>query len=206
MDGKRVLKRSDVVGSVLPVRHCRISPDASAVLFSAVLNSDAMHAHHAKEAPTSGHLPPSQRQLVRGIAVFEAVKGLAALLSAIGLAELLHHDLHQLVLELVGHFGLKPTQSFPHIVLHYADVLNRTPIGTLEILLCSYATLRLTEAYGLWNESAWGAWLGALSGGLYVPFELRHLWHDPSAIGASVLAINLLLVAFLAMQLWRKRG
>ena len=147
----------------------------------------------------------STRRALRSIALFEAFKGLAALLIGVGLVELLHHDLGQLVLELVGHFGLDLARPFSTLLLHYADVLNHTPLGTLELLLGTYLAIRLTEAYGLWRQKTWGEWLGALSGGLYIPFELQHLWHDPKLLSAAVLAFNVLIVGFLAVQLWRRR-
>ena len=136
---------------------------------------------------------------------FEAFKGVAALLIGIGLLELLHHDLRRLVLELVGHFGLDASQHFPALLLAYAERLNNTPLATLELLLGAYLAIRLTEAYGLWQAHAWAEWLGALSGGLYIPFELHHLWHAPSTVSALVLAINALIVGFLAGQLWHRR-
>ena len=145
------------------------------------------------------------RRALRSIALFEAFKGLAALVMGLGLLELLHHDLRQLVLEAVGHFGLNPSQPFPALVLHYTDVLNTTPLDTLELMLGAYLLTRLTEAYGLWHQKAWGEWLGALSGGVYVPFELHHLWHSPNRLGGLVLAVNLLIVGFLALQLHQRR-
>lgn len=147
-----------------------------------------------------------QARTLRGIALFESLKGLAALASGVGLLSLLHHDLRHLVLELVGHFGLDPAQHFPALVLHYVDVLNGTPLDTLELLLAAYVTIRLAEAYGLWNDRAWAEWLGALSGGLYVPFELRHFWHQPTAVSATVLGLNLLVVAFLLRRLRERRA
>lgn len=146
----------------------------------------------------------STRRALRSIALFEAFKGLAALLIGVGLVELLHHDLRHLVLELVGHFGLDAAQPFPALLLHAADVLNHTPLATLELLLGAYLAIRLTEAYGLWRQQAWAEWLGALSSGLYIPFELQHLAHEPNVLGAAVLAVNVLVVGFLALQLWRR--
>jgi uncharacterized membrane protein (DUF2068 family) len=143
---------------------------------------------------------------LRAIAVFEASKGLAALAIGIGLAQLLHHDLHHLVLELVGHFGLNPDQPFPALLLHYTDVLNNTPLDTVELLLGGYLTLRFVEAYGLWMARAWAEWLGALSGGLYIPFEVHHLWHDPGVPSVLVTTINVLIVTFLTMQLRQRRA
>ena len=155
------------------------------------------------KAPTSPAMGSSRA--LRSIALFEAFKGLAALAIGIGLVELLHHDLRHLVLELVGHFGLEPGQQVPALLLSYADALNNTPVATVEWLLGAYLLTRLLEAYGLWREKAWGEWLGALSGGLYIPFELRHLWHSPTTLSTAVLALNVLIVGFLAQRLWQRR-
>ena len=65
--------------------------------------------------------------------------------------------------------------------------------------------MRWAEAWGLWQGHSWGEWLGALSGALYVPFELRHLLHRPTWLNAAVLMLNVAVVAFLAWELWRER-
>lgn len=140
------------------------------------------------------------------IALFEGLKGLVALLIGIGMVELLQHDLRQLLLELMGHLGLEVTQQFPATLLHYADALNSTPLGTLELFLGAYLAIRLAEAWGLWHEKAWAEFLGALSGGIYIPFELHHLWHSPSGLSWGVFTFNVLIVGYLSRQLWRRRA
>ena len=64
--------------------------------------------------------------------------------------------------------------------------------------------MRLLEAYGLWNDRAWGEWLGALSGGLYIPFEISYLMHRLSVISVVVLAGNVFVASFLVFQLWSR--
>jgi uncharacterized membrane protein (DUF2068 family) len=170
----------------------------------------ALHARElfttTEELTLSTDMSSGKGRALRAIALFEASKGLAALVIGIGLAQLLHHDLHQLVLELVGHFGLDLNQPFPALLLHYADVLNTTPLDTVELLLGGYLSLRFVEAYGLWMARAWAEWLGALSGGLYIPFELHHFWHEPGVLSFLVTAINVLIVAFLVMQLRQRQA
>jgi uncharacterized membrane protein (DUF2068 family) len=163
-----------------------------------------MSKQASQPATQEGHT--LQDRTLRAIAVFEGLKGLAALASSIELLNLLHHDLRHFALELVGHFGLNPAQHYPALLLQYVDELNSTPVSTLMLFASAYVATRLTEAYGLWHERRWGEWLGALSGALYVPFELRHLYHQPSPISAAVLALNVAMVAFLAFQLRQRRA
>jgi uncharacterized membrane protein (DUF2068 family) len=150
----------------------------------------------AARAPSHG-----QKRALRTIAVLEAAKGAAALAASLGFFSLLHHDLHPLAVALISHFGLNPGDHYPAIVLHYADLLADQNLRNLVLLAAGYVVLRFAEAYGLWRQQRWGEWLGALSGALYVPFELRHLLHSPSLASVLVLAANVLVVAYLALQL-----
>lgn len=99
----------------------------------------------------------SLRTAVKAMAVFEATKGVAALLGLWGVLSLLHHDIHRLVLELIGHAGLSPQQRYPALLLQAADALNVTPVSTLVLLGCLYAAVRFIEAWGLWQDKAWGS-------------------------------------------------
>jgi uncharacterized membrane protein (DUF2068 family) len=148
----------------------------------------------------------TQRHTLHAIALYEGIKGVAALAASIGLLELLHHDLRRIASELIGHFGLDPERHYPALLLHYVDLLNSTNVRSLVLIALAYAVLRLAEAYGLWRDRPWGGWLGAASGGLYLPFEVYHLSHRLSWTGVIVFVANLSMVAFLVTRLWRRRG
>jgi uncharacterized membrane protein (DUF2068 family) len=153
----------------------------------------------------AGAHPAARRRALQVIAVFEAAKGMAALAAIVGVLDLMHHDVRHLAIELIGRFGLNPDAHYPSILLHYAELVPNADVRSLVALAFAYILVRLLEAYGLWNDLAWGEWLGALSGGLYIPFETRHLVLGPSVIGGIVLACNVFLVIFLAIQLWNRR-
>lgn len=144
----------------------------------------------------------TQRRAVRAIALFEGIKGIVALAAIVGLVDLMHRDVRHLAIELIGRFGWNPTNRYSSVVLHYADVLTNADVRSLVFLALGYILLRLLEAYGLWNDRAWGEWLGALSGALYIPFEIRHLLHRSSLVSAAVLAANVLVVGYLVFRLW----
>lgn len=146
-----------------------------------------------------------KRRALHAIAVFEGIKGIAALAALLGAVNLMHHDVRHLAVELIGHFGLNPDDRYVSILLHYADLLPGADMRSLIVLGLAYSFVRLLEAYGVWNDRAWGAWLGALSGGLYIPFEVGHLMHRLSIIGAVVLAANAVVVCLLVLALWRRR-
>ena len=153
-----------------------------------------------------GTHPIAKRRALRAIAVFEAIKGIAALAAIIGVLDLMHRDVRHLAMELIGRFGLDPDARYPSLLLHYADLLPGTNVRSLVLLALGYILVRLLEAYGLWNDRAWAEWLGALSGGPYIPFEIGHLMHRPSVISAVVLVGNVFVVSFLVFQLWGRRN
>jgi len=145
------------------------------------------------------------RRVLHLIAAFEAIKGIAALAAVLGVLDLMHHDVRHLAIELIGHFHLNPEAHYPSVLLHYADLLPGIDLNLLVFLAAGYVATRFLESYGLWNDRAWGEWLGALSGALYVPFEVAHLIHRPTGITAAVLVFNIFLVCFLAIRLWHRR-
>jgi len=152
-----------------------------------------------------GTHPVAKRRALRTIAVFEAIKGIAAFAAIIGVLDLMHRDVRHLAIDLIGRFGLSPDAHYPSILLHYADLLPGADVRLLVLVASGYILVRLLEAYGLWNDRAWGEWLAALSGALYIPFESGHLIHRPSLISAAVLAGNVFVVVFMAFQLWCRR-
>jgi len=152
-----------------------------------------------------GAHPVAKRRTLRTIAIFEAIKGIAALAAIVGVLNLMNRDVRHLAVELIGRFGFNPDAHYPSLLLHYADLLPGANVRLMVFLAFGYIILRLLEAYGLWNDRVWGEWLGALSGGIYIPFEIGELMHRPSVIIAVVLASNIFVVGFLVFLLWRRR-
>jgi uncharacterized membrane protein (DUF2068 family) len=162
-------------------------------------------APHTGGTPqAAGGEPNAHRRALHAIALFEAVKGLAALAAGIGLLGLLHHDIHHLAVALLWRFHLDPALPYPAILLHYADLLSAIDLRTLAPVALAYIGVRFLEAWGLWRGKTWAEWLGALSGALYIPLEVAHLMHRTNLINAAVLLANVVIVGFLALQLWRR--
>ena len=153
----------------------------------------------------SGEHAKAQRNALRAIALFEALKGLAALIAIVGVVDLMHRDVRHLALELIGHFHASPSGHYSSLMLHYADLLPGANLHALIALAIGYISVRMVEAYGLWLDRAWAEWLAALSGGLYIPFEMQHFIERPTLINGGVWAINVAVVGFLGYQLWQRR-
>ena len=153
--------------------------------------------------PTSSlpaHKPPAG---LRTIAGFEAAKGALVLLAGLGLLGLIHRDVQEAGEELVRHFHLSPSSHYPRIFLELTARITDGWLWTLALGSLLYASLRFAEAYGLWRGKAWAEWLAAISGAIYVPFEVVELVKKVTALRMTSLAVNLLVVGYM-LSLLRK--
>lgn len=150
------------------------------------------------------HSPESKTLHV--IACFEALKGFAALAASVGLLSLAHHDVRAMAYALIGHFHLNPDAHYPKMLLDDAALLASSNLRQAILLAWGYAGIRLLEGYGLWRDRAWAEWLAALSGSIYLPWELNHLVQHTTVINGIVLIGNIAVVAYMVVRLRRRRN
>lgn len=151
--------------------------------------------------PVSRPAPISSPAGLRFIALLEATKGALVLLAGFGLFELVHRNIQDMAETLVQHFHLNPASRYPRIFIDTAGQLNDGNLWWLAGVAFAYALVRLVEAYGLWHRQRWAEWLGAVSGGIYVPVELYELLHGVSWPKVLVLAVNAVCVVYLVQAL-----
>ena len=138
---------------------------------------------------------------VRAVALFEAAKGLLALLSALALFRYLHADWQAAAQQLVAHLHLNPAKHYPHVLLALAADVTEPQRLALGMGALAYVALRWIEAYGLWRQRRWAMWLGIAGAGIYLPYELAEILHRPSALSAGALLLNLAVL----LLLWRQQ-
>jgi uncharacterized membrane protein (DUF2068 family) len=139
---------------------------------------------------------------VRSIAVFEALKGLVILLAGFGLLHFVHRDLQAAAEELVRHSHLNPAHHYPRIFIEAASRTSSSRIRFLAALAFLYSSVRFVEAYGLWYLKGWAEWFAIISGSIYVPIEIYELAKHATVLRATVLIVNLVIVAYLAYVRW----
>ena len=142
---------------------------------------------------------------IKTVALFEAFKGLLVLAAASGLLSLLHRDVHAVASELITHLHLNPASQYPRIFLDAASGVHGATVLWLAAGAAVYALVRLVEAWGLYAGKAWAEVLAAVSGAIYVPWELVELLRRPSWHGGLLLSINLLVVALMLAALLKRR-
>ena len=142
---------------------------------------------------------------IRAVAAVEGLKGIVVLLAGSGLLALVHKDLPELAARMVEHAHLNPASKWPRIFLDAVSRLDEPRVIMLATGALAYAVIRLFEAYGLFKGRAWAEWLSALSGALYVPFEIAELLRKPSLLTFALLFVNLAVVAVMSRALYQRR-
>src|SRR4051812_9573775 len=101
---------------------------------------------------------------LRGIAIFEAFKGILVLTIGFGLI-----------------FLNIPSHYFPHAerLYHFLRGLNYWMVGLAALI---YATVRFVEAYGLWRDRAWAEWMAIISTAIYLPLEFYEVFEKQGLI------------------------
>jgi uncharacterized membrane protein (DUF2068 family) len=142
---------------------------------------------------------------VKSVALFEATKGVIVLLAGFGLLSLLHHDLRALALDLVGRLHLDPERHYARGFINAAANTTDSRLWFIASIGFVYAAFRFVEAYGLWFCRTWAEWLALISGGIYLPLEAYELFRRVTWMRATALVANLVVVALIALVLWRNK-
>lgn len=134
---------------------------------------------------------------LRAIATMEALKGVLALLVAIGVHALAGVNLHAEAIKLFEKYHVSIQNHYVEMFLNSLDKITNSGLTVVTILAIGYAMIRFVEAYGLWHYMRWTEWFAFLSGAIYLPFEIYEVFKDPNLITFGVLGINILVVSYM---------
>jgi uncharacterized membrane protein (DUF2068 family) len=62
-----------------------------------------------------------------------------------------------------------------------------------------------TLRFGLWRGRRWAEWFAAVSGGIYIPFELYELFQGVTWLSVGALLVNVFVVGLMINALLRAR-
>ena len=142
---------------------------------------------------------------LRTIAVFEAFKGTLALLAAFGVLAIIPAGARHIAIELVGRLHLNAGKRYPGVFVRLLENTANAQLWLIAALVVVYAVVRFAEAYGLWRYRRWAEWLAAVSGAIYVPFEIYELSRGLTSVKLAALLLNIAVVGYMCYALWRSR-
>jgi uncharacterized membrane protein (DUF2068 family) len=149
--------------------------------------------------------PQLQHSALRLVALFEAFKGFIVLAGAFGLVSLLHKDVGALAEKLIEHTHLNPASHYPRILLDAANNLHDSRLVALSLGALVYSLIRLTEAYGLFRDRSWAEALAAVSGAIYLPFEVAAAVKEATLMHVALIVANAAVVSLMVYALLRRR-
>lgn len=150
--------------------------------------------------------PPQKAPIgLRSVAVFELVKGLLFLAIAISARWLIHGDVESAAEAVIRFLHLDPAWHYSRVFVENSVKLTDARLRLLSWIALAMAAIRMAEAYGLWHAFHWAEWFAVITAGVYLPIEVYHFCRHPSAAGAFIFLVNLLIVVYLARLLAENR-
>jgi uncharacterized membrane protein (DUF2068 family) len=144
------------------------------------------------------------------IVAFKAMKGVAALLLALGAYSLTDNNLPEDFRNLLEFFHIDPEKKF---FLELADRISEiTPnyLNWLAVISIVYALFMLLQAVGLALRASWAVWLVIAESAFFIPIEIfelvrrhtpnpdhPHILAHPKIVVAIVLVVNVAIVWYL---------
>ena len=128
---------------------------------------------------------------------FKVLKGMVALLLALGIYSLTDNDLPEEFQKLLMFLHLDPEKEF---FVKLADHVAKITPANLRWVVAGaviYSSFMLLQAVGLIFRVSWIVWLVIGESAFFVPIELFELVHRPSWIPFSILVVNVFIVWYL---------
>jgi uncharacterized membrane protein (DUF2068 family) len=135
--------------------------------------------------------------VLRAVALFEFVKGIFVVLMGVCALALVHRDVWLYAESLLALLHINTDRRSAQLFLDFADSVTDARLWAAARIAFAYATLRFTEAYGLWKGRTWAEWVALVSGALLLPLEIRELMRGISSVRCALLVGNLAVVIYM---------
>ena len=143
---------------------------------------------------------------LRLIALERGVRGLLLVAAGVYLIGHSGTDIGKLAERVARGVELDPRRPFIRHLIARLGRLGGHDVFIFGIGALGYGGLELVEGVGLWLRQRWAEWLTVVATSLLIPVELYELARKPSLLKAGGLAVNVLIVVYLARVVRRNTG
>ncbi len=140
---------------------------------------------------------------LRLIAAFKLFKGLVLFAVGIGAVKLLHKDVAFEVERWADLFRVDPNNHYIHHLLERFSILDDRKLKELGVGTFFYSALLLTEGTGLLLAKRWAEYFTIIVTSSFMPLEIYELTKRVSWARLVVLILNIIVVAYLVIELRR---
>jgi uncharacterized membrane protein (DUF2068 family) len=137
------------------------------------------------------------------IAAYKLVKSLALLALGFGALHYMHRDVAAAIAHWINLLRVDPHNHYLLALLERVGKLDETKMRELSVGTFFYAALFLCEGTGLALRQRWAEYLTIVSTASLMPVEVYEIYIGPSAAKLLILAVNVLVVAYLVRELRR---
>src|SRR5207253_9444998 len=144
---------------------------------------------------------PARSRRGRFLPLIAAERGLRGLLLLGAGVYLLTHtgsDFGSIANHLARQIELDPRSHFVRHLAHRLTALGPGEVTLFGLGALGYGALELVEGVGLWLRQRWAEWLTVVATSLLIPLEVFELFRNPSVLKAGGLAVNVVIVVYLA--------
>lgn len=148
---------------------------------------------------------PSQRRVLKAVAVLEFSKGVFVVVMGICAIALVHKDVWLIAENLLSRLHVSTDHRWAQIFLDFADSVTDARLWAAVRFAFAYAALRFAEGYGLWKERTWAEWVAFVSGTLLLPWEVRELFRGVTFWRGALLMGNIAIVLYMLYVILENR-
>ena len=143
--------------------------------------------------------------VLRLIALFKFAKAVFVIATGLGLLSFFNPEFTSYLYRLLDELPYEFEQRLLHNTLDFLSGLSPFQLRTFAVATFAYAGLFIVEGVGLWRGLHWAEVLTLVATSSLIPVEVYELWVSISLAKIGVLALNILILAYLVMRLRRDR-
>ena len=148
----------------------------------------------------------SSPSILRLLAIYYLAQGF--LLTAVGVAGLILVDQNQLLIirQWLSVIRLDPDNRVIHWLLTKFLPVTNQMLETFSVGSFVYGGLAFVQGGGLFFSKPWASYLTVIVVGSFIPWEVYSLQDEVTPLKLLTLGINVVIVGYLLMSVWRGRG
>ena len=134
---------------------------------------------------------------LRAVATLELTKGVIVFLACLGLLTMRHKNIWGVAESFLEFLHVSPYHHFVGVFIDLVSRLSDVRLWKIAVVAIVYVILRFIEAYGLWYGLPWAEWMAAITGGIYIPFEVEDFLRRPTWFRLLIIVVNVLIVLYM---------
>jgi uncharacterized membrane protein (DUF2068 family) len=152
-----------------------------------------------------GHAVKHHDRGLMAIGVWKLVEAVFFFLVGVGVIHFLHRDLGDAATQLAERLHIDIGGRIMTWVMDHLDDVTAHRLKQIGVWTFVLAAVRIVEGVGLVMEKVWAEYLTVWVTVSFLPWEVYEIVRKPALMRVGLLVTNLLVVAYLAWQLRRRR-